>query len=343
MVRTYALLLLLAASCTSPDPATTGAPDLPTATPESEGYSSALLAQVTAYAATIHAPAGMVIVDGNVIWTWGDVTAKEDIHSIRKSFLDGLYGSAVASGQIDLDTTLDQLGIDDVPPSLTATEKTATIQDLIEARSGVYHVALGETPSEVAERPARGSHAPGTFWYYNTWDFNTLGAIYNQLTNGDLFESFQSQIATPIGMQDFFLDDTRYETDPSVSSEPYYDFKMSTRDMARYGLLYLQGGMWNGQSLVPADWVVASTSSYSDTDRAGVVATATCGGSIRPAQGCSTTSISAPVRSRQKATAGITSSRFPRSTWSSSAAPTTATTSPIRPTTTSDRTGWARC
>ena len=36
-------------------------------------------------------------------------------------------------------------------------------------------------------RPKRGSHAPGTFWYYNNWDFNVLGTVFRQLTGADIF------------------------------------------------------------------------------------------------------------------------------------------------------------
>ena len=63
-------------------------------------------------------------------------------------------------GRIDLSATLESLGIDDNEPSLTAIEKKATLRDLIEARSGVYHSALYETPGMKAARPQRGSHAP---------------------------------------------------------------------------------------------------------------------------------------------------------------------------------------
>jgi len=72
----------------------------------------------------------------------------------------------VAEGKIDLSSTLKELGIDDLTP-LTEVEKTATVKDLLSARSGVYIEAAGEAPSMKAVRPARGSDAPGTFWYYN--------------------------------------------------------------------------------------------------------------------------------------------------------------------------------
>jgi CubicO group peptidase (beta-lactamase class C family) len=78
--------------------------------------------------------------------------------------------------------TLAELGIDDEPPVLTSVERQATILDLLRARSGVYHDAARETPAMRSRRPLRGSHAPGSLFYYNNWDFNVLGAVFQKLT-----------------------------------------------------------------------------------------------------------------------------------------------------------------
>jgi CubicO group peptidase (beta-lactamase class C family) len=94
----------------------------------------------------------------------GHTAAKTPLASVRKSLLSALIGNAVARGEIDLKATIGNLGIDDNEPSLTAEEKTATVRDLLKARSGVYHAALFETPSMAAQRPPRHSHPPGTFW-----------------------------------------------------------------------------------------------------------------------------------------------------------------------------------
>ena len=75
------------------------------------------------------------------------------VHSIRKSFLSALYGIAVTDGEIKLDATLEQLGIEDNEPSLTPEEKQARVIDLLKARSGIYHAALYETPAMKAEKP----------------------------------------------------------------------------------------------------------------------------------------------------------------------------------------------
>jgi CubicO group peptidase (beta-lactamase class C family) len=128
-------------------------------------------------------------------------------HSIRKSLLSALYGIAVEKGDIDIDETIGSIGIDDTSP-LTETEKSARVSDLLKARSGVYLPAAYETSSMKEDRPQRGSHEPGTHWYCNNWDFNTLATIYNRKTSNDLFKAFENQIAVPTQMQDFELRET---------------------------------------------------------------------------------------------------------------------------------------
>src|SRR5205814_96396 len=146
----------------------------------------------------IGSTAVMIVHHGAVVAEWGDTAAKTPLASVRKSLLSALIGIAVERKQIDLGKTLAELGIDDNEPSLSAEEKTATVRDLLEARSGIYHSALFETPSMAARRPPRLSHAPGTFWYYNNWDFNTLGAIYEHATRHSIFDAFETEIGRPI-------------------------------------------------------------------------------------------------------------------------------------------------
>src|SRR5262249_35841790 len=124
---------------------------------ESRGWSSQALAAAKAYADSIDTAAVMVVDDGYVVSEWGAVGAKFNVHSIRKSLLSSLYGIAVANKQIDVNATLEQLGIDDNEPSLSEEEKQARVIDLLKARSGIYHAALYETPAMKAEKPPRGS------------------------------------------------------------------------------------------------------------------------------------------------------------------------------------------
>jgi len=238
------------------------------ASPAKAGWSIEKLQPAKDYATTIKTAAVMIVVRGQVLAEWGETSTKFNVHSIRKSFLSSLYGIHVAEGRIDLAKTMEDLGIDDNEPSLTAAEKQATVRMLLQARSGIYHAALYETESMKKARPARFSHEPGTFWYYNNWDFNALGIVFERHVKNSLFREFQERIAGPIGMQDYSLYDTTYVTGPD-SVYAAYPFRMTARDMARFGLLFLRDGVWNGRQIIPAAWVRESTTSYSDAGVSG--------------------------------------------------------------------------
>lgn len=232
-------------------------------TPEEAGFSSQKLQLAKERYEKSGAAAFLVVYNGNVLVSWGDVERRFICHSMRKSFISAMYGIQVDRGVIDIDKTLEALKIDDQTP-LTKEEKQATIRDLLKARSGVYIPAAAETEGMRARRPKRGSHKPGTFWYYNNWDFNVLGAIYRRETGTDIFEDFKARIGDPIQMEDFQAMDGFYYYQEEYSRYPAYHFKMSARDAARFGLLFLQRGKWNGKQVISEKWVKESTASYSD-------------------------------------------------------------------------------
>jgi len=225
-------------------------------------WSSDKLHAAESYAREIETAAVLVLHDGQIVFSFGDITHKYMCHSIRKPFLGALYGIYINKGIIDIHTTLNELNIDDIPPPLTPAEKQATIHDLLLSRSGVYHEAAGEAQSMIDARPGRGSHTPGTFFYYNNWDFNVLGTIFEQTTGKRIFDTFYEEIAQPIGMEDFSPIDCTYVFNRTMSEHPVYFFRMSTRDMARFGLLYQQLGEWEGKQIVPEAWIRESTSVY---------------------------------------------------------------------------------
>lgn len=196
---------------------------------------------------------------GNSVFAWGAVGQRSSLASVRKSLISALYGISVETGEVDLDMTLAEIGIDDNSP-LTAVEEQATIRDLLSARSGIYHPCVYDTERG---RPERGSHLPGTRWFYNNWDFNVLGSIFTRLTGQDLFDAFADRIAAPLGMEDFSPGDCRYQHGPE-SLHPVYKMRLSARDLARFGQLYLNGGDWSGRRLLSEDWVGTSTSPISD-------------------------------------------------------------------------------
>ena len=240
-------------------------------TPEEAGFSSAAIAAAEQHWLSIpDAPiaAFMLVYKGKILASFGSESTPFWCHSMRKSFLSALYGIHVGNGNIDLDMTLEDLGIDDTTP-LTAAEKQAKVVHLLKARSGVYIEAACEAPEMKAARPPRGSHPPDTFWYYNNWDFNALGTIFRQQTGLDIFNEFEQQIGRHIGMQDFQPGLCEYSYESHLSEHPCYTFRMSTRDRARFGQLFLQNGRWGGRQIVPEEWVAESTRAYSQDETPG--------------------------------------------------------------------------
>jgi CubicO group peptidase (beta-lactamase class C family) len=204
----------------------------------------------------------IVIHRGKIVASGGALDEKVLIRSVRKSFLSALIGIEVKRGRIRLDDRLEDLDIDDVE-GLSDNERQATVRHLLQARSGVYHPALAESQEmQALGKPQRNSKIPGTHWLYNNWDFNALGTIYEQATGQSVFEGVYQDIAIPIGMEDFVPSDGAYLTGEQ-SIHPAYHMKMTSRDLARFGWLYLHGGSWQGQQVVPKHWVFDSVKAHS--------------------------------------------------------------------------------
>ncbi len=236
--------------------------------PCAAGWSADALRAATAYADTLDTAALMVVVDGRVLLAHGRVADRFNIHSIRKSLLSALIGIHEAEGRIDLEATIEKLGIDD-KLGLTAREKLATVLDLLCARSGIYHPSGYESPWMLSIKPARHSAGPGTAWCYNNWDFNALGTIFRQCTGADIHQDFQQRIAAPTGMEDFRPETDGAYMDLPDSVHPAYPFRMTARDLARFGQLFLDDGCAGGRRLLPDGWVEASTLPISDAGHNG--------------------------------------------------------------------------
>jgi len=229
---------------------------------EDVGFSNVALDLVKAKVDSLDTAALLVVYKGNVLLSYGETTRKFMLHSVRKSLLNAMIGIEVEKGTIGLEQTLADLGIDDIG-LLTAAEKKATVRDLLSARSGVYLPSAYATQGMIASLPERGTHKPGSYWFYNNWDFNVLLTIYEQQSHKHFFEAFKNEIADPIGMEDFDLGDTFYRYEKDKSIHPAYLFRMSAKDMARFGLLYLNRGIWEGKPIVPSTWIAQSTQTVS--------------------------------------------------------------------------------
>ena len=206
----------------------------------------------------------LVIKDGAIAIDWGENERRFPIHSIRKSILSALYGKH--SSAIDFEASLKALNFND-NSMLTEEELSATLFDLISSRSGVYLPAAAESNEMASNKPVRGSHKPGSYWWYNNWDFNAAGALFSQITGEEILESIQTHLATPLQMQDYRITDGYYVK--ATSEHPAFQINMSSRDLARFGLLYAKYGVWKGDQLIPRQWIVQSTSAINRTYMSG--------------------------------------------------------------------------
>ena len=219
--------------------------------PESVGYSSAKLAALRVWLSTQQTTALHVSVGGRVVFEYGDVKQVSKVASVRKSVLAMLFGNYVEKGTINPRKTVEELGLDDVQLFLPI-EKAATLQHLLTARSGIYLPTANKELTDLS--PRRGSQAPGTFFQYQNWDFNAAGTAFEKLTGKDIFAALEQDLGRPIGMQDFDRKRQRKNDEMPITKHPEYAMYLSTRDMARLGLLMLADGRWGEIQVMPKGW-----------------------------------------------------------------------------------------
>ncbi len=224
---------------------------------DAAGWSGAKLIKARELAESVGSASVFAVHNGVVVAAWGEVTRAFPLFSMRKGMYNALYGTAVAAGEIDLGATLADLGVDDLG-GLTDMERTATIEHLLTSRSGIYHVSAFEPASMKRSRPPRGAHRPGEHWFYNNWGFNAAAGILERAAGASIAELFHDRIAGPLGLEDFSTDDVFSFYEPSRSRFAAPIFRMTARDLARVGLLYLREGDWNGQWVMTPEWIRAS-------------------------------------------------------------------------------------
>lgn len=122
----------------------------------SAGFDEEGLAAAEAYFRRIGGAAGLLVVRGAVAANWGDTNRRFFDASIRKSYLNALIGIAEADGLVDIESSLAELGIQDIGV-LTPAERSAMVRQLLNATSGVYHPATPPTSSAPAHGIWRGS------------------------------------------------------------------------------------------------------------------------------------------------------------------------------------------
>jgi len=195
-----------------------------------------------------------------------DVTTKTRTWSTAKSIAVTLFGMLADQGKMHLDQPL---GFEWLPQSRspeTDPRNGITLRNVLNMSSGLYLVdsrgmeyATGSGlsywagASSVNGARNRGlTREPGTFWDYENYD--TILAVYAmKLALGDAqtyLEYPRKALLDRIGMRNTLLSVDRFG-DFILSSQVY----TTARDLARFGVLYQQNGMWNGERLLSEEWI----------------------------------------------------------------------------------------
>lgn len=210
-----------------------------------------------------HVDAFIALEKDKEIFSYGAIDRLINLHSARKPIISLLIGIAQDKGLLNINETLGEMGIGENGVELTETEKSASIRDLLMARSGIYLDADAQ-PEMATERPSRGQYRPGEFYYYNNFDFNALGTILNVKTGMSYEECLYEWLALPLEMQEFRSENVVYGTPFSSidTQHPAYKTWMSARDLAKIGSMMAQKGMWKGKRIVSESWILESTTPY---------------------------------------------------------------------------------
>lgn len=213
----------------------------------------------------------LVLKDGHLIgeayFNEGSITQLSKRASVTKSYMSALMGIAIEKGYIE---GIDKRMIDFFPEIRDSIsdprKKSITIAQMLQMRAGypweetkdAYWKTLwtGKYIHAIEDIPL--THDPGSTFQYSNLTSNWLAMIIARSCKTDLKSFGEKHLFKPL---DVHVGDWNKDLDG------YYigsgDIEFTARDMAKFGLLYLEEGNLNGRQIVPADWVKASTQKYS--------------------------------------------------------------------------------
>ena len=189
--------------------------------------------------------------------------------SVAKSYLSALFGILVEEGAI---ASLDDPVTDYAPMLRGGAYDGATIRNVLQMSSGVVFdedyldydsdinrmgrvLALGGKMDDFAAGLTERFVDAGAQWKYTSIDTHVVGMVARGATGRSVPDLMTEKLVQPLGLEQSPL----YLTDGVGVAFVLGGLNITTRDYARFGQMILQDGMWQGQQVVPADWVAAST------------------------------------------------------------------------------------
>mgnify|MGYP000855942882 CR=1 FL=1 len=239
---------------------------LPRTSPESQGLASdALLALVDALEARCpHVHSLMVLRRGQVVAEgWWAPYRRDERHmlfSLSKSFCSTAAGFAVAEGRLSLDDYVTSFFPDDLPADISANLAAMRVRHLLSMSIGhsedtLSHIMRGQESNWAKVfLGCPVTHTPGTFFLYNSGATYMVSAIVQSVTGQKIVDYLQPRLFDPLGIAPPVWDEC-----PRGINTGGWGLNVTTEDIARFGQLYLQDGLWQGERVLPAGWVAEAT------------------------------------------------------------------------------------
>jgi CubicO group peptidase (beta-lactamase class C family) len=237
--------------------------------PERQGISSAdILAFVEAADKDIDAMNSFMLVrHGHVVaegW-WGpyDRDTPHMLYSLSKSFVSTAVGLAIFEGKLSLDDQVLKFFPEESPAEPSVNLRAMRVRDLLRMNTGHQSEApiRADDPTKSNDLWTKTFLAhpvpfkPGTHFLYNSPATYMLSAIVQKVTGITLVDYLRPRLFEPLGFKD-----PQWSTNPQGITVGAYGLSVRTEEIARFGVLYLQKGTWNGKQLIPASWVEQATS-----------------------------------------------------------------------------------
>jgi CubicO group peptidase (beta-lactamase class C family) len=235
---------------------------LPRGVPEEQGVSSArLLDFVQAADRDIDAMNSFMLVrHGRVVaegwWAPYNAKSRHELYSLSKSFTSTAVGMAIAEGKLSLDDEMIKIFPEDAPSDPGANLKLMRVHDLLRMSTGHQDEpsAAADTVSAKTFLSQPVPHKPGTHFKYNTAATFMLSASVQKRTGHTVLDYLRPRLFAPLG-----ISEPTWATNWQGISLGGYGLSVRTEDIAKFGQLYLQHGLWNGSQLIPAAWVDEAT------------------------------------------------------------------------------------
>lgn len=235
---------------------------LPRSDPHSQGVrAAAILEFVQAADETLESLHSVMIVrHGKVIaegwWAPYDANTRHQLYSLSKSFTSTAVGMAVAEGKLSLDDSLVELFPMELPESPSPNLKSMRVRDLLRMSTGQDKEPSLMSETEWIEKflAQNVPFKPGTHFMYNTPATYMCSAAVQKRTGQTVLDFLQPRLFQPLG-----IENPTWPTSPEGVTLGGYGLSVRTEDIAKFGLLYLNRGQWNGQQLIPSEWVQQAT------------------------------------------------------------------------------------